>query len=148
MVCVILYEQHTCAKYEYSKRYQRSYSVLQITCFNLCILNDHLHYKTHTLFDTITHVSHTKISVITTTAIMLIDCCNCRFSCMCNNPSPYILKGFVVVFIQDAISSENPVVVVVDMKNKVLLKRPRGKGKYRIRQKWEKKEESLTETNE
>jgi len=31
------------------------------------ILNDQLHYKTHTLFDTIPHVSHTNISAIITT---------------------------------------------------------------------------------
>ena len=30
-------------------------------------LNDHLHYKTHTLFDTITHASYTNISAIPTT---------------------------------------------------------------------------------
>ena len=31
------------------------------------ILNDQLHHKTHTLFDTITHARHTNISAVSTT---------------------------------------------------------------------------------
>jgi len=49
---------NTAEQYEIYKQYKESPTN---------ILNDQLHYKTHALFDTITHTSHTKIPAIPTT---------------------------------------------------------------------------------
>ena len=48
-------KQKTTEQYETYKHYKQSPTN---------VLNDHLHYKTHTLFETIIHASHTNIATI------------------------------------------------------------------------------------